>query len=255
MGGGTPRAATAGLTRLDHPRRPCHSCAPSRHSCAPSRHSCASRNHHTPTSSNSCYTHDRTGVPNHASPPQRRRTLSAVNHALANADQNVTEVDTRLTGVDKSCQKLTPSTPTPTPDPSKTQQSRNRAHYPVNPASTPAVNPSGASRTTPNNPEQPRTTPNKPEQIRTNPNTAKPPDQIGKPSRSSRIRPIKTTPNKSSPRLRRNDGIANVPQSARAAIGVWPVTSSRSHWSMVSGEMSVRRARTARVSRPSVGDG
>ena len=151
--------------------------------------------------------------------PQHRRARIPGNHSRANADQNVTEVDTRLTKVDKGCQKLTPSTP--------------------------AVNPSGASRTTLNNPEQ----------IRTNLNTAKPPDQIETPSRSPRIRPIKTTPNKPSLCLRRNDGIANVPQSARAAIGVWPVTSSRSHWSMVSGEMSVRRARTARVSRPSVGDG
>ena len=78
----------------------------------------------------------------------------------ANADQNLTEVDARLTKVDKGCQKLTPSTPTPTPNPSKTQQNRNRAHHP----DTPSVNPRCQSlRHTPNNPEQIRTNLNKPE--------------------------------------------------------------------------------------------
>ena len=125
-----------------------------------------------------------------------------------------------------------------------------------------AVNPNladGCQNLPSSTPDQPlRHTLNNPEQIRTNlnkPEHRQPPDQIGTPSRYPRIRPIKTTPNKPSPCLRRNDGNVNVPQSARAAMGVWPVTSSRSHWSMVSGEMSVRRARTARVSRPSVGDG
>ena len=69
-------------------------------------------------------------------PPQHRRTLSAVNHALANADQNVTEVDARLTKVDKSCQKLTPSTPAPTTNPSKTQQNRNHPTISTPPVST-----------------------------------------------------------------------------------------------------------------------
>ena len=94
------------------------------------------------------------------SPHLRRPALTPVNHALANADQNLTEVDTRLTKVDKGCQKLTPSTPAPTPNPSKTQHNRNRAHpvdtYSVNPRCQPL-------RRTLNNPEQIRTNLNKPE--------------------------------------------------------------------------------------------
>ena len=105
-------------------------------------------------------------------PPQQRRRAphaTAGNPSLASADQNLTKVDTRLTEVDarltkvdKGCQKLTPSTPAPTPTPSKTQQNRNRAHYPVNPASTLAVNPSGAPRTNLNKSEQTRTSPSAP---------------------------------------------------------------------------------------------
>ena len=67
---------------------------------------------------------------------------------LANADQNLTKVD-------KGCQNLTPSTPASTPNPSKTQRNRKFSHHPDTPASTLAVNPSSASRTTLNNPEQP----------------------------------------------------------------------------------------------------
>ncbi len=50
------------------------------------------------------------------SPQQRRRRTphaTAGNHALANDDQTLTEVDTRLTKVDRGCQKLTASTPAP----------------------------------------------------------------------------------------------------------------------------------------------
>ena len=78
------------------------------------------------------------------SPQRRRPTIPAVNHAPANADQKLTEVDARLTKVDKGCQKLTPSTPAPTPNPSKT---RTIATAPTIP-STLAVNLSGASEQT-----------------------------------------------------------------------------------------------------------
>ena len=65
------------------------------------------------------------------SPPRHRRpSLPAGNHALANGDQNLTEVDTRLTKVDKGCQKLTAPTPAPTPNPSKTRQNHNRLAIP-----------------------------------------------------------------------------------------------------------------------------
>ena len=86
------------------------------------------------------------------SPQQHRRP--ALNPSLANADQNLTEVDTRLTGVDKGCQKLTPSTPAPTPNPSKTQQNRNHPTISTPPVSTFTVNPPGRSRTTLNKSEQ-----------------------------------------------------------------------------------------------------
>ena len=116
------------------------------------------------------------------SPPHRRRALpTAVNHALANADQNLTEVDARLTGVDKGCQKLTASTPAPTPASSKTQRNRNRARHLDTSASTLAVNHSSTLRTNLNNPEQ----------IRTNLNAAERPDQIGRPPESPLITPKK----------------------------------------------------------------
>ena len=88
------------------------------------------------------------------SPPHRRYAphATASNHALANADQNLTALDARLTKVDKGCQKLTPSTSAPTPNPSKTQQNRSHPHHPdtlvVNPRCQPR-------RRTLNNPEQP----------------------------------------------------------------------------------------------------
>ena len=88
------------------------------------------------------------------SPPRRRRALHAGNHALANADQNLTEVDTRLTGL-QGLTKVDTVNPRP--------------------------NPSGASRTNLNNPEQ----------IRTNLNAAKRPDQIGRPPESPLITPKK----------------------------------------------------------------
>ena len=65
------------------------------------------------------------------SPQRRRPIIPAVNHALANADQNLTELDTRLTRVDKGCRKLTPSTAAPTPTPSKTQQNHSHATIPT----------------------------------------------------------------------------------------------------------------------------
>ena len=86
------------------------------------------------------------------SPQQRRPALHAGNLSFANARQNLTELDTRLTKVDKGCQNLTPSTPAPTSNPSKTQQNHNRAHHPDTSASTLAVNPSGVSRTKPEQP-------------------------------------------------------------------------------------------------------
>ena len=95
--------------------------------------------------------------------PQHRRHAphaAAGNHALANADQNLTKVDARLTKVDKGCQNLTPSTPAPTPNPSKTQQNRNRAHYPDTPVVNLRCQP---LQHTPNKPEQIRTNLNKPE--------------------------------------------------------------------------------------------
>ncbi len=91
------------------------------------------------------------------------RALTPVNPNLANGCQNLTEVDTRLTKVDKGCQKLTPSTPAPTPNPSKTQQSRNRAHRPVNLRCQPLRR----TPNNPNNPEQIRTTLNKSEHRQT----------------------------------------------------------------------------------------
>ena len=92
------------------------------------------------------------------------RVLTPGNPSLANADQNLTEVDARLTKVDKGCQKLTPSTPAPTPNPSKTQQNRNRAHHPATPSVNLRCQP---LRRTPNNPEQIRTNLNKPEHRQT----------------------------------------------------------------------------------------
>ena len=70
--------------------------------------------------------------------PQHRRRAphAAGNHARANADQTLTEVDTRLTKVDKSCQKLSTVNP-------------RHSRAPL--------------RHTPNKPEQIRTNLNKPE--------------------------------------------------------------------------------------------
>ena len=113
--------------------------------------------------------------------PQPRRRVphpTAGNHALASVDQNLTEVDARLTKVDSV-------SPRSNPKPQQTQQNRNRAHYPATSASTLAVNPSGA----------PRTNLNKPEQIRTNPNTAERSDQIGTPPGSPPNIPKKQTLN------------------------------------------------------------
>ena len=84
------------------------------------------------------------------SPQRRRPALHADNHALANGCQNLTGVDARLTKVDTV---------------------------------KPRPNPSGASRTNLNNPEQ----------IRTNLNIAKHPDQIGRPPGSPLITPKKET--------------------------------------------------------------
>ena len=68
------------------------------------------------------------------SPQQRRRHTphaTAGNHALANADQNLTEVDTRLTRVDRGCQNLTPSTPAPfRRTPNKPEQIRTNLNKP-----------------------------------------------------------------------------------------------------------------------------
>ena len=83
-------------------------------------------------------------------PPQqhRRPARPDANPNLANGCQNLTEVDTRLTKVDKSCQNLTPSAPAPTPTSSKTQQNRNPPTISTPPASTFTVNPSGAPEQT-----------------------------------------------------------------------------------------------------------
>ena len=65
--------------------------------------------------------------------PRRRRTphATAGNHALANADQNLTEVDTRLTKVDRGCQNLTASTPAPfRRTPNKPEQIRTNLNKP-----------------------------------------------------------------------------------------------------------------------------
>ena len=97
--------------------------------------------------------------------PQRRRAplpsfLRRQEPSLANADQTLTGVDTRLP-------KLDTVNPCPTPNPSKTPRNRSRARHPdissVNFRCQPL-----------------RHTPNKPEQIRTNPNTAERSDQIGR---------------------------------------------------------------------------
>ena len=161
MGGKTPRAATASPARPDRPRR-----SPSVTPAPPPPHlrpfpSFLRRqepplppNPATLTPEQECRT-----MP--LSPPRRHRPAhTPVNHALANADQNLTEVDTRWTKVDKGCQKLTPTTPATTPNPSKTQQNRNRAHHPDTPSVNPRCQP---RRRTPNNPEQIRTNLNKPE--------------------------------------------------------------------------------------------
>ena len=65
------------------------------------------------------------------------------------------------------------------------------------PTSPPTHQPRTSSTTV-----HPDHTPNNPEQIRTNLNTAERSDQIGAPSESPRISPIKTIPNKPSPRRR-----------------------------------------------------
>ena len=64
--------------------------------------------------------------------------------SLANADQTLTEVDTRLTKVDKGCQNLTPSTPAQPQIPAKHRAIAAAHAIPTPPASTFAVNPSGA---------------------------------------------------------------------------------------------------------------
>ena len=120
------------------------------------------------------------------SPQHRRRGphATAVNHALANADQNLTKVDTRLTKidtrlteVDARLTKVDTVNPRANPKPQQSTAKPQPARHPVNSASTFAVNPSNTSRTNLNNPEQ----------IRTNPNTAKRPDQIGIPPGSPPI--------------------------------------------------------------------
>jgi len=68
--------------------------------------------------------------------------------ALPTLTKNLTEVDTRLTKVDKGCQKLTPSTPAPTPNPSKTATGSPSRQPSVNLRCQPL-------RRTPNKPEQP----------------------------------------------------------------------------------------------------
>ena len=68
------------------------------------------------------------------SPQQRRRRtphVTAGNHALANGDQTLTEVDTRLTKVDRGCQNLTASTPAPfRRTPNKPEQIRTNLNKP-----------------------------------------------------------------------------------------------------------------------------
>ena len=80
------------------------------------------------------------------SPQHRRRVLpTAGNHALANADQNLTEVDTRLTKVD---------TVNPRPHP-KPQQNTAKPQPPHH-LDTSSVNlHCQPHRRTPNKPEQP----------------------------------------------------------------------------------------------------
>ena len=105
--------------------------------------------------------------------PRRRRPaplpslLRRQEPNLANADQTLTEVDTRLTKLDKGCQNLTPSTPAPTSNPSKTRQNRSHTHHPDTASVNHRCQP---LRRIPNNPEQIRTNLNKPEQTRTPPN-------------------------------------------------------------------------------------
>ena len=87
--------------------------------------------------------------------PQRRRpTLPAVNPTLTNADQIVTKVDTRLTKVDKTDHRQPPSHPQ---TPAKHSTITTAPTIPPPPVSTSVVNPSGAPRTDPNNPEHHRT--------------------------------------------------------------------------------------------------
>ena len=93
--------------------------------------------------------------------PQRRHP--AGNHALTNADQTVTKVDTRLTKVDKTDHSQPPSQPQ---TPAKHSTIATAPAISSTPLSTLAVNPSGTPRTNLNNPEQIRTDPNKPEHRR-----------------------------------------------------------------------------------------
>ncbi len=69
------------------------------------------------------------------SPQRHRRVLpaTAVNHALANADQTLTEVDARLTKVDKGCQKLAIVNPSDTPrtNLNKSEQTRTPPSAPT----------------------------------------------------------------------------------------------------------------------------
>ena len=65
------------------------------------------------------------------SPQHRRRALHAAadNHPLANADQNLTEVDARLTKVDKTCHRQPPLS-TPPAAPNNPEQIRTNLNKP-----------------------------------------------------------------------------------------------------------------------------
>ena len=89
------------------------------------------------------------------SPQPRRRTLTPGNQTLTNGDQIVTKVDTRLTKVDKTDQRQSPP-------PLRTPAEHGTIATAPATLSTPAVNPSGASRATLNKSEQIRTNPNAP---------------------------------------------------------------------------------------------
>ena len=61
------------------------------------------------------------------SPQQRRPALTAGNLYLANADQNLTEVDARLTGVDKTCHRQPRRIPN---NPEQIRTNLNAAEHP-----------------------------------------------------------------------------------------------------------------------------